>query len=556
MIVSYSVKVKMNNKHIKRYIGLGYVCKVNEIIDVKIEHLTKGSSAKILAKCEICNNKKEISYKEYNIIFGRGGFFTCSRKCGIIKTKLTNLERYGVENISTVTRNKAKETCFQRYGVSDAMKSDVIKDKFKKTCLERYGVDHISKLDSVKDKIKETNLERYGVEHSSKSEYIKIKVKNTNIERYGVYAPSKSKPILDKMKETCFQRYGVDNWKKSENYFLINNIGNTNGFLYYKNNGISLFNCDKGHIFEIHSDNYHARTKNNILLCTICNPIGDLKSIKEKDLYNDIKNIYSGKIISSYRDGLEIDIYLPDLKLGFEFNGLYYHSDKFKNKNYHLNKTNHFKDKGIHIIHIWEDDWTFKQDIVKSQIKNLIGINEEKIFARKCTVKEITDSKLTRQFLDANHIQGHVNSSIKLGLYHNDELVSIMTFDSFEGRKKMEEGGYNLSRFCNVINTNVVGGASKLLSYFIKNYSPTRIVSYADKDWSIGQLYYTLGFTNISKSKPDYKYIVNNKRVHKSRYKKSKLKTTLTEAKQMELNGINKIYDCSKIKFELISDNL
>ena len=190
-------------------------------------------------------------------------------------------------------------------------------------------------------------------------------------------------------------------------------------------------------------------------------------------------------------------------------------------------------------------------DIVRSQIKNLIGLSDEKIFARKCIIK-ILDRKISTKFLNDNHIQGKVNSSIKLGLYFNDELVSIMTFDSFEGRKKMEDGGWNLNRFCNKINTNVIGSASKLLSYFIKIYNPTRIVSYADKDWSIGNLYYTLGFDKKSESKPDYKYIVNKKRVHKSRYKKSKLNTTLTESKQMEINGINKVYDCGKIKFEKV----
>jgi hypothetical protein len=127
-----------------------------------------------------------------------------------------------------------------------------------------------------------------------------------------------------------------------------------------------------------------------------------------------------------------------------------------------------------------------------------------------------------------------------------------MTFDTFEGRKKMEEGGYNLSRFCNKINTNVVGGASKLLKNFLNTYNPTRIVSYADKDWSIGSLYYILGFENIGDNDPDYKYIVENKRVHKSRYKKSKLKTELTEEKATEKLGILKIYDCGKLKFEKI----
>jgi hypothetical protein len=243
------------------------------------------------------------------------------------------------------------------------------------------------------------------------------------------------------------------------------------------------------------------------------------------------------------------------LKIGFEFNGLYWHSSKFKDVNYHSNKTDYFKDKDIRIIHIWEDDWLFKKDIVESQIKNILKLNCEKIFARKCFIKEIKDSKIVSKFLNKNHVQGKVNSSLKLGLYHNEELVSIMTFDHFEGRKKMEEDGWNLSRFCNKLNTNVIGGASKLLNYFIKTYNPSRIVSYADKDWSIGALYQTLGFENVGGNGPDYKYIVDGKRVHKSRYKKSKLNTELTESKQMELNGINKIFDCGKIKFEKNNKN-
>jgi hypothetical protein len=94
----------------------------------------------------------------------------------------------------------------------------------------------------------------------------------------------------------------------------------------------------------------------------------------------------------------------------------------------------------------------------------------------------------------------------------------------------MEKGGYNLSRFCNKLGNNIIGGASKSLAYFIRNYDVKRIVSYADKDWSIGKLYYTLGFENIGGNGPDYKYIVDNKRVHKSRYKKSKLKTILPQS--------------------------
>jgi len=277
----------------------------------------------------------------------------------------------------------------------------------------------------------------------------------------------------------------------------------------------------------------------------------------EKELSKFINSIYDGKIIDSYRDGLEIDVYLPDLKLGFEFNGLYYHSSEFKEKNYHLNKTKHFGERGIRIIHIWEDDWKNRRDIVKSQITNLLGLTSNKIFARRCEVREISDSKLARKFLDENHIQGFVNSRKKVGLYYDDELVSIMTFDDNEGRKKMELGGWNLSRFCNKRDYNVIGSASKLLNYFIKKYSPKRVISYADKDWSIGDLYFKLGFISLGDLEVDYKYVVDGNRVHKSRFKKSRFEkmgydiSQKTEFQLIEDVNIIKIYNCGKIKFEL-----
>ena len=224
----------------------------------------------------------------------------------------------------------------------------------------------------------------------------------------------------------------------------------------------------------------------------------------------------------------------------------------YKDKNYHLNKTEHFQKKDIRIIHIWEDDWDLKRDIIKSQIKNWLNITENRIFARKCKIKDINDPKIVRRFLDNNHIQGFVSSKIKLGLYYNNELVSLMTFDNFEGRKRLGVNEWNLSRFCNNINTNVIGGSSKLLNYFIKKYIPNRIISYADKDWSVGEIYEKIGFLKLYESKPDYKYIVDYKRIHKSRYKKSKLNTELTESKFMRKIGIEKIYDCGKIKFELL----
>ena len=524
-----------------------------------VSNLGRYSKVLIDVRCDGCGCNKTLKYKSYTEYGYCDGVYFC-RSC---KLKSNNLEKYGVENVFQLdsVKDKSKKTNLEKYGCEFISQSASILEKKQKNCLEKYGETHHLKNKSIYDKLVKTNLSKYGVDNISKLDIIKNKKIETTIKNFGVSYISQHIGFKDILKNSYYLKYGVNSINEDE-YFRKNNyiIANDIAYVKYIGKGISLFNCDKGHTFEIHQLNYHNRIKDLVGLCTICNPIGDSKSIKEKELYNYIESIYIGEIIQSYRDKLEIDIYLPDLKIGFEFNGLYWHSEKFKEKGYHIDKTNYFKDRGVRIIHIWEDDWTFKEDIIKSQILNLIG-KSERIFSRKCLFK-IVDVKEARHFLDRNHIQGFVNSKIKIGLYYslaqngvtNEELVCIMTFDQSEGRKKMEEGGYNLSRFCNKIGYNVVGGASKLLSNFIKTYKPTRIISYADKDWSVGKLYYTLGFDNISDSKPDYKYIVSDKRVHKSRYKKANLKienVSITETQAMKNKNILRVYDCGKIKFEL-----
>jgi hypothetical protein len=193
---------------------------------------------------------------------------------------------------------------------------------------------------------------------------------------------------------------------------------------------------------------------------------------------------------------------------------------------------------------------------------NRLQLTKTKIFARNCEIREIKDILLIKNFLNDNHIQGYVASSLKIGLYYNDELVSIMTFDHFEGRKKMEEDCWNLSRFCNKIDTNIVGGASKLLKYFIKYKNPIRIISFADKSWSNGSLYYKLGFYLKSTSYPNYSYFIDKRRINKQRYKKSNLvkmgyDINKPESKIMEDEfGTYKIFDCGQLKFELYLNSL
>ena len=285
-------------------------------------------------------------------------------------------------------------------------------------------------------------------------------------------------------------------------------------------------------------------------------------SKRETEVVDYIKSIYSGNVITTDKtilNGKHIDIYLPDINLAIEFDGLYWHNELKKPISYHLNKTKLCKYKGIKLIHIFEDEWIYKKDIVKSMLRNKIGLTANKIFGRKCIIKEV-NIKDSREFLDNNHIQGDVSAQIKLGLYYNDNLVSLMCFNEPRKAKSNDFIEFELTRFCNKLNTNVIGAASKLLKYFIDNYKPKNIISYADLRWSTGDLYLTLGFTGVRNGRPNYFYVVNGKRVNKSGFRKSKLiksgfDSNKSEHEIMLENGIYRIYDCGKIRFELTTKN-
>ena len=280
----------------------------------------------------------------------------------------------------------------------------------------------------------------------------------------------------------------------------------------------------------------------------------------EKQLVEFIKQIYPHEIIlndTTILSGKEIDIYLPELKIAIEFNGTYYHSDLFKkDKNYHLNKTKECNKLGIKLIHIWDSDWVYNQDIIKSMLGYQFNIISDKIYARKCIIKEISkqDSII---FLKLNHLQGNVISKHNIGLFHNDELVSIMTFGKLRKNLKQThiEGKYELLRFCNKLNTNVVGGASKLFKYFITKYQPTHILSYANRDWSMGELYHILNMTPLKPTPPGYHWYKSKIRYNRFNFRKDILVNqgedkSKTEYEIMLERGYYRVWNTGNYKFE------
>lgn len=164
--------------------------------------------------------------------------------------------------------------------------------------------------------------------------------------------------------------------------------------------------------------------------CPFC---GHLSSKEENEIYDFIKNFYGGEVITRDKSIIrpkEIDIYIPGKKLAIEYNGLRWHSEIFdKNKYYHLSKTEQCAEKGIRLIHIFEDEWFFKKEIVKNKITHMLNCDSGKphIYPRKCSITVI-NKKEADGFLDAYHIQGSTVSSVYLGCYHEGKLIEVSTF--------------------------------------------------------------------------------------------------------------------------------
>jgi len=265
----------------------------------------------------------------------------------------------------------------------------------------------------------------------------------------------------------------------------------------------------------------------------------------------------------------ELDIVIPDKKIAIEYCGLRFHNIKILEdtrtslpnpKLYHLMKLELCSKKGYKLITIFEDEWVFKNEIVKNRLRYILGkSNGIKIRPNKCIIKEI-DPDVKNNFLEEFHIQGKDSSNIKLGAFIDDVLISVMTFSKpniSKGRTCDSDRIWELNRFCSHSNYIIPGIAGKLLSYFKKNYKWDVIFSYADRRWSDGNLYLKLGFslekiTSVNYWYIDYKAI---KRIHRFALRKKKDDPKDVPEWILRLNeGYKIIYDCGSYKFLMKSN--
>jgi hypothetical protein len=502
MIKEKTLEVKGHSRNIKYYSSKGYDIKVGKVIEVKIEDLSKGTTFKVSCLCDKCEAETIKEFREYyNYTKGLTESYYC-KKCKSIKSEKTNLSKYGVKN---------------------PMQNQEIKDKLKNSLMDKYGVDHYSKTEEYKTKFKQTSIKNWGVDNPSKNADIvnKISKKNTN----RIKSESFRKESKNTKQRNTWMRYAE---KLPSGY---NALG-------YSDNVFKIKHDKCGNEFDITKFLLYNRQRSETIICLKCNPITIYRSSFEVEIgeYLNTLGVQYEQRNRSILNGQELDYLIPEHNIAIECNGLYWHSEAFKSKSYHKNKTMMCQEKGITLLHIWEDDWANKREIIKSVIKYKLGIIDSKIWARKCDIRNV-DTKEYKDFLNNNHIQGYAPSSINIGLYHNEELVSLMTFGWRRTNNKRE---YELIRFCNKIGTTVIGGASRLFKYFINNNEVEEIISYADISLFEGGLYKSLGFEKVNVSDPNYFWVVDGVKRHRYNYSKRKL--------------VNQGYDSNKTEVEIMND--
>ena len=280
------------------------------------------------------------------------------------------------------------------------------------------------------------------------------------------------------------------------------------------------------------------------------------KEIELRTYINDLCGCCESKRWKNNNKTYEIDCFCENHNVGIEYCGLYWHDERNKNRSYHKQKLEWCLKQNISLMTIYDIEYESKQEIIDNMIKVRLGLGK-KLMARKCTIRKL-DIPTATNFCNKNHINGYHNSSIRYGLYNNDNLVMVMLF----AKSRFRNGGeYEIVRMCSLGDCVVVGGASKILKHFIIDFSPKSIMTYADRRFGEGKVYKTLGFDFVGQTQPNYIYWNPSHRTEtysRQKFMKNKLKNifenyndSLSEHEIMNMNGYYRIYDCGNNKYLL-----
>lgn len=525
------------------------LCELYHIGKNKVRKILQSNNVEIRSKGGICKHKKEFdtrikkyedteefSYVAVSKIDGTK-IFDCENKGGHITAYIHDVIGIGIPslykrrmyymehgsywweqwfNVEKVLKKEKKYCPFCEWETTDISNNS---GAFEKHLLKKHNItkeEYISKYPNEKAYFKTVNKQKQLQMEDDTNKFVKCEI-----------CGKKLKIINNKH----LSKHGITKLDYVKKYFNINTI--------------------TSELKETFSDNMK---KVNM----------DLVRSKTSKSENEIRNFivdlgFQCEANRKILEEKEIDLYIPSKNIGIEYNGLIWHTENFgkKDKDYHIDKTEQCKKHGINLIHIFEDEYVNHKEIVLEKIRHILNCDvlKNKISARKCSINEIGkyDAKI---FLDKFHIQGFSKSTIYLGCFYNNKLIGVMTFI------KNVNNSYILNRFATDINLTCRGVGGKLFKYFLTKYNPSKVVSFADRRWTLDEknnLYTKLGFRFEYYTKPDYRYynqyVDRYGRIHKFNFRKKELSRKygfsmeLTENDMTKMLGYDKIWDCGLIKY-------
>ena len=444
-------------------------------------------------------------------------------------------------------KKKAKEQYKAKTGYEHPWQNPEVRKQNAMICKAKTGYEHALQNPESSAKRKNSCIKRHGTLNFLHCE----KAKRTNIDTYGFENPAKSPDIIKKIREVqqdAKLKIAIEKLKK----FSIDIIRYINDTYYYE---LKCNVCNNE--FRAAGTSVNSKLRADVSPCIFCNPSSkEYTSIKEQELVEFIRSNTDHPIIQNCRTVVskyELDVYIPALNVAIEFNGVYWHSELYVEPDYHIKKTQSALVKRIRIYHVWEDDWDLKRNIVKSMMLNILG-RSKRIHARKCVVKKISNST-SKRFCDENHMQGGFNSRLSYGLFHDDVLVSVMCFSKLRFSKGQS---WELTRFCSLLETSIIGGASKLFNAFMLDVKPASVISYCDISISpdnMMSVYNKLGFKLVSQTPPNPAWVIDGVRKNRLGFIKSKLikqgfDKNQTAVEIMLKRGYYRVFDCGSWKFE------
>jgi very-short-patch-repair endonuclease len=368
-----------------------------------------------------------------------------------------------------------------------------------KTCLIRYGTKSVLESELVKQKIVQTNMDKYGVANAAVTDVVKQHTIENNREKYGVDFPQQLEEYREKQKKYAVEKVGFDTEE------------------WARQSGVSR-SCFCHRVSKYGFDKAITLGKHQTAIESIIQQILDGLNIQ----------YISHKLIGKYYP----DFILPEYNLIIEADGLYWHSDAVNTDYmYHRKKMDEYSKLGYRTLFFRENEIECQSDIVTSIICNSVK-QSKKIFARKCDIIELNKDD-RREFFNTSHLMGRGSGNC-YGLKHDDQIVCALQFTN-------KNGLVNISRFCSILNTTVVGAYSRLIECVIRRNNIGKIQTFVDRRYGTGECLSKMKF-NLVTDRLSFVWVKNDKVFHRLNYR----------GNSGYEYGMHKLWDCGQAKFERI----